>query len=129
MIVWQDPPPYVQYMAEAEALGRASYLGGVCSGLGIIEGDGDKVAELADDFVRRAVMARTDVPMVESAIQQGIERERAAVELLLDFGPDDGSERRQRREDQAAEYFGARCADLTLNYPSAFSLPSDEAGQ
>lgn len=129
MIVWQDPPPYVQYMAEAEALGRAVYLGGFCTGLGIVVSDPVAMQDLADDFMRRSVIARTDGPVVDEAFRQGIERERTAVDLMMDFGPDDGSERRQRREDQASDYIGNGCAELTIDYPSAFSIAPDDRDQ
>lgn len=115
------PPPYLQYMEEAEALGRASYLGGVCTGLGMVETHQDELAELVQDFWRRAIIDRTDSPMLAEAISRGTEREKAAIQTLLDLGPDDGSDRRQRREDQAADYIGKGCADLTLDYPAAFT--------
>lgn len=60
--------------------------------------------------------------MLRASLDAGIKREREAVELMTDLGPDDGSERRRRREDQAVEYFSQGCADLTINYPAAFQL-------
>ena len=121
-----DPPPFLDYIEEAEALGRAGYMAGACVSLGIIEADGDALDELEQDFRRRAVLARTDGPIIEAAIQRGIERERAASTMMFDLGPDDGSARRLRREAQAVEYFGAGCADLALDYPSAFRMSGDD---
>ncbi|KQW79743.1 hypothetical protein [Brevundimonas sp. Root1279] len=121
----QSAPPYLQFMEEAEALGRAAYLGGVCAGMGIVETDEGALQDLADDFIRRATIARTDGPVLDGALQSGIQREKEAVALMMDLGPDDGSARRRQREDQAAEYFGKGCADLTLDYPEAFKLPAE----
>lgn len=125
MIVWQDPPPYIQYIEEAEALGRAAYLGGACAGLGVLIRDQEAVADAIDDFSRRTVLAGTDGPLVDAAFQSGIDREKAAVALMLDLGPDDGSARRQRREEQVTEYFVNGCSDLVINYPGVFRLAPD----
>lgn len=122
MIVWQEPPPFIQYMEEAETLGRASYLAGVCTGMNMISTDQPALQEMLGDFERRSVMARTDGPVLNNSFQAGVDRERAAVALMLDLGPDDGSEGRQRREDQAAEYIGNGCAELTLDYPEVFAI-------
>lgn len=118
----QSAPPYLQFMEEAEALGRASYMGGFCKGMGIVTSDQAAFQDIADDFIRRATIAQVDGPVLRAAIDAGIQRERQAIELMADLGPDDGSERRRRREDQAADYFGKGCADLTINYPSAFQM-------
>lgn len=115
------PPPHTEFMIEAEALGRVSYLGGICKGLGLVDSKADDVAGLLDDFQRRAILAGTEGPLLEQAVSGGIDREKRAVETMLDLGDDDGSERRQRREDQAAQYLGNGCADLTINYPSVFT--------
>jgi hypothetical protein len=126
MIDLQEPPPFIQYVQEAEALGRASYLSGVCVGLGVLADDQRALADALDEFQRRAVIARTDGPLVDSAFQQGVEREKAAVALMADLGPADGSPRRQRQEAQATEYFVTGCSDLVLDYPSVFRLVPDE---
>lgn len=118
----QSAPPYIQFMEEAEALGRASYMGGFCKGMGIVTSNQAAFQDIADDFIRRATIANVDGPVLRSTIDSGIDRERQAIELMADLGPDDGSERRRRREDQAADYFGKGCADLTINYPSAFQM-------
>lgn len=120
MIIWQEPPPYVQYMQEAEALGRASYLAGVCTRFGVITADQDAMQEMVVDLYRRATIDRAEGPQLVEAVQSGSDRERAAVELMLDLGADDGSERRRQREARAGEYFGTGCADLTIKYPAAF---------
>lgn len=125
-MIQSGPPPFLQYAEEAEALGRAAYLGGVCAGMGVVEGDQEAVVELFDDFQRRATLARTDGPVVEAALTQGLEREKAAITLMMEWGADDGSEHRQRRENQAAEYFGNNCAALVRNYPTAFKLPAKD---
>lgn len=122
LLAIQDPPPFIQYIEEAEALGRMSYLGGVCVGLGILTGDEDKVAAIAEDFWRRATIARTEGPLLSEAIERGSDREKAASDLMGDLGADDGSDQRRRRELQAIEYFGDGCADLVINYPEAFAL-------
>lgn len=122
LMIQAEPPPFLQFIEEAEALGRASYMGGICSALKIVESDAASVTALVDDFRRRAIMAKTDGPIVEDALTRGVEREKAASAVMIDFGPDDGSERRRRREDQAADYFGTACADLTINYPEAFKI-------
>jgi hypothetical protein len=127
MIDLQEPPPFIQYVQEAEALGRASYLGGVCVGLGVLADDQAALADALDDFQRRAVLARTDGPVVSAAFQQGIEREKSAVALMGDLGPADGSPRRQRREAQVIDYFVTGCSDLVLDYPDVFRLASDQA--
>lgn len=121
-----EPPPHLQYMEEAEALGRATYLGGVCAGMGIIQGDAAALQELVLDLHWRATIDKAEGPMLSMALQRGTEREREAVKLMMDVGPDDGSERRQRREAQAVEYFGDGCAELTLDYPAAFKLPPED---
>lgn len=122
LAVQSAPPPYLQFMEEAEALGRASYLGGVCTGLGMVASEKDDVVELLNDLERRAILAGTDGPVISGAVMAGIDREKRAVDTIMDLGPDDGSERRQRREAQAVEYLGNGCADLTINYPSVFKL-------
>lgn len=118
----QEPPPFLQFMEEGEALGRAIHLGAVCAGLKIVDIDQGKLSEIVDDFFRRAVIAKVDGPFINGAVKQGMERERAATKLMLDLGPNDGSETSLRREEQAVEYFGDGCADLTLDYPEAFRL-------
>lgn len=110
-----EPPPFIQYLEEAEALGRATYLAGACAGLGIIEFDRQAVEDLVDDFERRSIIAKTNGGLLNSAIERGIAVEKEAVARMTDLGPDDGSERRRRREAQAVEYFGDGCADLTLD--------------
>lgn len=122
LAVQSAPPPYLQFMEEAEALGRMSYLGGVCAGMGIVQAERDDVVELLNDFERRAILAGTDGPVVAGAVNAGIEREKKAVETIMDLGPDDGSARRKRREDQASGYLGNGCAELTINYPTVFKL-------
>lgn len=113
--------PYLQFMEEAEALGRASYLGGMCTGLGLVASEQDDVVELLDDLERRTILAGADGPIISGAVSAGIDREKRAVDTMMDLGPDDGSERRQRREAQAVENFGKGCANLTINYPSVFT--------
>lgn len=124
-VALQTAPPHLQFMEEAEALGRATYLGGACAGMGVVEGDPVALQELVLDLHRRAMIAKTDGPLLSMALQRGQEREEQAVALMTDLGPDDGSERRRLREERAYEYFGNGCADLTLDYPSAFTM-SDE---
>lgn len=126
LLAIQDPPPYVQYAGEAEALGRATYLAGACTAMGIIETDEVAMRAVIEDFWRRAIIARTEGPALRAALQAGSQREAAALEVIMDFGPDDGSVARQRREDQASEYVGNGCADLTLDYPEAFSIPAED---
>lgn len=125
LAIQSEPPPYLQYMEEAEALGRATYLGGVCAGMGIIEGDAVALQELVLDLHRRATIDKADGPMLSMALKRGQDREKEAVKLMMDVGPDDGSERRERREAQAVEYFGDGCARLTIDYPSAFTMPDE----
>lgn len=122
LLALQDPPPFVQYLEEAEALGRMSYMGGLCVGLGIVTGDEGKVDAAFEDFWRRATIAKTEGRLLGDAIQRGIDREKAASDLMSDLGPDDGSEQRRRRELQAIEYFGDGCGDLVINYPETFAL-------
>lgn len=126
LLAIQDPPPYVQFMEEGEALGRAAYMAGFCIAAGMITGDTSSLDEVADDFARRATIAGTEGPLLNAAIERGVEREKAAIALMMDLGPDDGSERRQRREDQAAEYLGNGCGDLVVDYPEAFSLAAED---
>lgn len=121
LAVQSTPPPYLQFMEEGEALGRASYLGGVCAGLGLVASEKDDLIGLLDDLERRAILAGTDGPVVSGAVSAGVDREKRAVDTMLDLGPDDGSERRQRREAQTVEYLGKGCADLTINYPTVFT--------
>lgn len=116
-----DPPPHQQFMEEAEALGRVSYLGGICKGLGLVDSNAEGVVGLVDDFQRRAILAGTDGPLLDQTALAGTNREKRAVETMLDLGDDDGSERRRRQEDQAAQYIGNGCAGLTINYPSVFT--------
>lgn len=125
MIDWQEPPPYVQFMTEAEAIGRASYLGGVCTAFGLVASSEADVEALVDDFLRRAIIAKVEGPMLAQAITDGSDREEAAVKVIMDLGPDDGSATRQRREAQLVEYFGNGCADLTIDYPDTFRWVAD----
>lgn len=117
-----EPPPYLQYMEEAEGLGRATYLGGICAGMGVIQGNPVQLQELVLDLHRRATMDKAEGPLLSAALARGSEREKEAVNLMMNVGPDDGSAQRQRREAQAVEYFGDGCARLTIDYPSAFTM-------
>lgn len=127
MIDLQEPPPFIQYIEEAEALGRASYLSSVCVGIGVLADDRGALTDALDDFQRRTVLAQTDGPVVNAAFQRGIDREKQAVELMSDLGPADGSPRRRRREEQAIEYFAVGCSDLVLDYPDVFRLAPESA--
>lgn len=126
LLAIQDPPPYVQFAAEAEALGRLSFLGGFCIGTKILEGDPADIEALAEDFDRRATLAGVNGPLMVEAINRGIDREEAAIDLILDMGPEDGSEQRQRREAQMVEYVGNGCGDLVVDYPDVFSIPAND---
>lgn len=121
MIDWQEPPPFLQYMEEAETLGRMNYMAGFCESIGIVTVDRPALQELSADFDRRAIMDKTDGPVVVNAFREGADREKYAIETMMDFGPADGPQY-QRRYDQAVEYLGDACGDLVIDYPSVFSL-------
>ena len=57
--------------SKAEALGRASYLGGVCTGLGMVASEKDDVVELLNDLERRAILARIEQALLDPVNQAG----------------------------------------------------------
>ncbi len=121
MIDWQEPPPFLQYMEEAEKIGGMGYTAGICAGMGIITIDQPAMLEIADDFERRAILAKTDGPMLEAAFKAGDDRARANIETMLNVG-EEASPGHERRVDQAVEYLGDACGDLVIDYPAVFQL-------
>lgn len=120
-----DPPPFIQYLEEAEALGRATFLAGVCEGLGVIKIDRDAVTVMLDAFEDRAIAAKTSGGLLVSAMDRGGAMEKEAHERLLDLGPKDDAQARRARAARLTEYFGDACGDLTVDYPEAFTLPAE----
>lgn len=123
--VQAGPPTHEQYVEEAEALGRAALLGGVCAGLGLVKLDSDALDQVVLDFNRRTDSIEDERGLLTGAIERGGKRELATIERLLDMGADDGSERRRRREAQMVEYFRHGCAELMRNYPSAYTIAGE----
>lgn len=122
MIVWQDPPPYVQYMAEAEEIGRMSYAAGICAGAGIIVADQKSVEEVANAFQRRAVIARVWGPVVESAVLQGIEAEKADFLIISEIPDGLSAEQEAARVDDVIDYLTDRCGRVVRDYPEVGQL-------
>ena len=119
------PPPHEQYMEEAEALGRAALLGGVCAGMGFVKLDSAALDQVVLDFNRRTLAVDDEGNLLTGAIERGGRRELATVERLLDMGADDGSQRRRRLEARMVEYFRHGCAELTRDYPSAYTMSGE----
>lgn len=124
MIVWQEPPAFIEYVGEAEKIGRMTYVAGVCAGMGLVSVDQPGFVEITEDFKRRSILAKTDGPILDGAFQVGVDREKANVETMLNVG-EEGSPGYARRRAQAVEYFGNACSDLVIDYPAVFEMAAD----
>lgn len=126
MIPFQEPPPYVQYMSEAENLGRMGYAAGVCIRFRLLAGDEASVTAAGDEFQRRAVIARTWGPLVEQAITNGAAQERREFAFIADI-PDNLPEAEAARRRLALEDFLVeRCGWVLRHFPDVVSLPPDD---
>lgn len=126
MIAWQEPPPYVDYVVEAERLGRASTAAGICKAAGIVEIDLAAGEAEANAFQRRAVIARTWGPVVEAAFHRGMEIEREEFRLMSSIPEGLPASEHGERVDDLVEYLADRCGQLVADYPSMARFPAEE---
>lgn len=118
VLIGQDPP-YTQFYAEAERLGRASYFAGVCAEAELIRVTEDQVAREAEAFQRRAVVAGAWGPMVESAFHKGAAAAIAEVDIMtadLDALPEPDL---QRRIVEIEDFLVDRCLQVIRTIPGA----------
>lgn len=122
MIVWQDPPPYVQYAEEAAALARLSLSAGVCSNLRYTV-DRDAGAEEVQAYVRRAIIDRVGREYAESTFAAAIDTESAEWRFMT--GEQSGQDADAALAD-AARFFVVRCSEASAAYPAVISADGDE---
>jgi hypothetical protein len=125
MIVWQDPPPYVQYLAEAEALGRLSLASGACSALNY-ETDVQRGIAETEAYVRRAAIDRVGSDFASQTFEAAVERETAEWQMMTAEGPDDTEEEADARMVDGAAFVVSRCALSAEEYPSVIKANGDE---
>ena len=123
MIAWQEPPPYVQFLSEAEAMGRAAHDAGVCAGMGIIVTTEARVQATGDEFIRRAVIARIDGRMLRQAIRRGSDAAEQEWEFMTDIPADLPAAQKATREQLLVEFAGDRCGGIVADYPGMADLP------
>lgn len=116
-MIWQEPPPFVQYMAEAEAVGRMTFAAGMCSASGVLATDERAVVTAVDAFQRRAVIARVWGPVVEQAYRDGIATERAEFALMNDVAESLSERDRDARVQDLTDYLVDRCGGLLRDFP------------
>lgn len=125
MIYWQEPPPYVQFMTEAEDLGRFGFVAGVCTRMRLVEADPVAASAVGDDFQRRAIVARVWGPMVQQALQNGADQERRDFRVLADIPDTLPADEARRRAGHLEDYLVDRCGWILRTYPEAVSLPPE----
>lgn len=126
MITWQEPPPQVQIIAEADQIGRLAGASRVCSNLGY-ETRADQVRTEAVAFVRRVMAAGISEDDATSIFLAGAEREvqvLTAVSVRPDGQPAAITEEGARTY---AEFLAQRCASASRAFPNAIIANGDEA--
>lgn len=122
MIAWQEPPPYIQYLSEAEQLGRMAVSAGHCAGMDVIESSSGQVEEVTDDFLRRAIIARVDVAMIHAAMNRGITAAEDEWKFMFDLPAGLTQSQRTAREERLVDFVGERCASVVIDYPAVGAL-------
>lgn len=119
MIAWQDPPPYIQFMEEAETISRVGVSAAACGAFGFVFHE-EQLRLLVQDFERRAIIAGADGPMLNASTTQAIETEGRRWRTMADLGDPNGPDR-ERREQQAVDFAAERCAEVLVDYPNLLS--------
>lgn len=123
MIAWQEPPPYIEVMAEVEML--AATAGG-CQEVGYAVSVPAGEAELRD-LTRRSVIAGVNASWVGEAFQSAIQRQAADMDAMMPpLGADEDENRRAMS--QTRELLNSRCADAAARYPAIVS-PGPDVGR
>ena len=125
MIIWQEPPPYIEYHAEAEALARLSLASGACSSLRYAVFSERGSAE-AEAFVRRAAIDLVGSDFASSMFVQAIESETAEWEFMVGEKAGLTDEEESARMMDGAEFIASRCARASREYPSVVLADGDE---
>lgn len=110
MIDLQEPPPYVQFIAEGKRLIGAAVLTGFCPAYGYAVDETALNAEI-DRFSRRALAARVTGPVMDGALEDaGAEASHTASTFYaLRQDPETAAE--------GDAYFRQACQEASARYP------------
>lgn len=123
MIAWQDPPPYVQHIAEVELLAKTA------SGCETVGYTADVSAGEAAmrSLIRAGVVSGIDADFTMSAWRDALDRFKANLDAI---GGTDGMSEEENRDSAAAvrALLNRRCSEAAAAYPAVLQ-PGPEAGR
>lgn len=125
MIVWQEPPPHAEFVAEAQMLGRMAAYAGLCTRIGLIGESRALAVEVGNDFGRRADAAGAPRELLRSTILESTEIAAAEALALLNPPEDLSPSDRATFEKRSLQTLRDRCAWVTQLLPGA-EIPSSQ---
>lgn len=126
MIAWQDPPPHVQYMAEAEQLARMTFATFICMVIGYGT-DLEAGQEEVHAFNQRAMIdgisgAEAAEMYLEATAKESKNFERFVLQADWSSAADDPVALKD-----AAQFLATRCSQASERYPAVVQADGDEA--
>lgn len=125
MIAWQDPPPYVQYMAEAEALSRMAFASGACGRIGYVVVDREGQAEF-DRFIRRAVTDGISVADAQSLLGAAGSSLSNDLAYMSTYPAGISEAETEERDRDFALFLATQCVQSSRRYPNVIQADGDE---